>query len=198
MMDEGYIKFNCEWEKTDPLPKTMVEALNDWRNRLYKAGLIGVYPNGIGYGNVSARINHAKQQFVITGTQTGAIQQLDQTHYTLVTAYSLVDNWVRCQGPLKASSESMTHAVFYETDPSIQAVVHGHHKELWQRLLHQVPTTGENVPYGTPDMAEEVQRLFKETNLSEDKVMAMAGHEDGIVAFGKNEQEAAQLLLSLL
>jgi len=197
-MDEGYIKFHCAWEQTDPLSHEMIHELNDWRNRLYKAGLIGIYPNGIGYGNVSARVYNSQQQFVITGTQTGGIARLDHSYYTLVTAYSLEENRVHCQGPLRASSESMTHAVFYETDPSIQAVVHGHHKQLWQRFLHKVPTTGKNVPYGTPDMAKEVQRLFGETKLSEEKIMAMAGHEEGIVAFGKSQQEAAELLLSML
>ncbi len=196
MMDEGYIKFHCEWEQTDPLPHAKIDALTYWRNRLYSAGLIGMYPNGIGFGNVSCRDASPSGEFIITGTQTGSIPVLDASHYTMVTSYSLVDNFVRCKGPAKASSESMTHAVFYDSDPSIQAVVHVHHEALWHQLLYEVPTTGAHIPYGTPEMAEEVKRLFQETALNQKKIMAMAGHEEGIVTFGKNVEEAAQLILS--
>lgn len=197
-MDEGYIKFQCEWEKTSALPESQIREVNQWRNRLYDAGLIGIYDNGVGYGNVSVRVHSSLGQFIITGTQTGGIERLTAAHYTLVTYYSLDNNQVYCQGPIKASSESMTHAVFYESDTEINAVVHGHHKNLWQHLLHRAPTSRANVAYGTPEMAQEVKRLFQQTGLSNDKTMVMAGHEDGIVTFGKSVKEASQILLSHL
>ena len=46
-----------------------------------------------------------------------------------------------------------------------------------------------------PEMAEEVIRLFKETDVKEKKILAMAGHEEGVVSFGKNLKEAGQILL---
>ncbi len=46
------------------------------------------------------------------------------------------------------------------------------------------------VPYGTPEMAREVQRLFRETDVRARRIFAMAGHKDGIVAFGQDFREA--------
>ena len=44
-------------------------------------------------------------------------------------------------------------------------------------------------------MANEIARLFKEQNLSQHKIFAMAGHSEGIVSFGKNLAQAAEILL---
>ena len=52
------------------------------------------------------------------------------------------------------------------------------------------PATEPDVPYGTPEMAREVQRLFRETDVRNWKIFAMAGHRDGIVAFGHDFREA--------
>lgn len=39
--------------------------------------------------------------------------------------------------------------------------------------MHRVPTTGADIPYGTPQMANEIKRLVK--SLSQDKILVMAG-----------------------
>ena len=51
-----------------------------------------------------------------------------------------------------------------------------------------------DVPYGTPEMAREVQRLFRETDVRTRKIFAMAGHTDGIVAFGQDFRQALAML----
>ena len=102
-----------------------------------------------------------------------------------------------CEGPVKASSESLTHAILYKLSNEINAVIHTHHRDLWNHLLHQLPTTSKNISYGTPKMVFEVKRLFDETDLSKSQIFVMAGHKDGIVAFGKNLNEAVERLLSL-
>ena len=64
--------------------------------------------------------------------------------------------------------------------------------------MHKVPTSDNLVPYGTPEMAKEIKRLFEETSLSNEKIMVMGGHEEGIISFGKNLEEAANVLLEKL
>ena len=44
-------------------------------------------------------------------------------------------------------------------------------------------------------MAYEIMRLFKETDVPSRKILVMAGHEGGIVTFGKNLQEAFEVLM---
>jgi hypothetical protein len=62
----------------------------------------------------------------------------------------------------------------------------------------RLPTTNPNVPYGTPEMARETHRLFRSTALPDLQILAMGGHEDGIVVFGRTAEEAGQILLRSL
>jgi hypothetical protein len=66
---------------------------------------------------------------------------------------------------------------------------------LWGALLNQAPTSSKTVEYGTPEMAYEVTRLFKRTDVRSRKILVMAGHEGGIVAFGRDLQEAFAALM---
>jgi L-ribulose-5-phosphate 4-epimerase len=76
----------------------------------------------------------------------------------------------------------------------VRVVVHGHGRRLWRSLRERGSATGPNVPYGTPEMARDVQRLFRETDVRTWKIFAMAGHRDGIVAFGQDFRQALAAL----
>jgi ABC-type lipoprotein export system ATPase subunit len=39
-------------------------------------------------------------------------------------------------------------------------------------------------------MGREIMRLFRETEVASQKTIVMAGHEDGIITFGRTVQEA--------
>ena len=195
--DEGYIKFDIDWT---PGPAPDVAAaldLDRWRQPLFDAGLIGEYADlGIGYGNISKRCG-AAGQFLISGTQTGHLTATDERHYALVTNVDIDANSVRCSGPVKASSEAMTHAAIYALDERIAAVVHVHSKPLWEKYLGVLPTTAGEVPYGTPDMARELARLFAASDFGDTGVAVMAGHEEGLISFGPTLEAAARRMLSL-
>lgn len=195
-MDEGYIKFNCDWIKAGPIDSNLIQELNVWRDTLYKLGLIGVYNNGIGFGNLSFRIEN--NSFLISGSATGNLKKLNENHYSLVTDYDLLNNTLTCTGPIKASSESLSHAAIYEYSPRINAVIHIHSISLWEKLKNKVPTTSEKATYGTPEMAFEIKRLFKETLVTDEKIIVMGGHQEGIIAFGKTLEEAGKILLERL
>lgn len=190
-MDDGYIKFQLDWKKGAAPECSELDNLIHWRDRMFALGLIGYDAKyKLGFGNISVLAN-GQQQFIISGTQTGHLPNLQPNHFTKVTSYSIADNRLTCLGPVKASSESLTHAAIYEADPDIRAVIHIHHDEQWAAWLHNVPTTHEDVPYGTPEMADEIRRLFNETPRDQLKVIAMAGHHGGLIAFGKTLEEAA-------
>ena len=192
-MKDGVIKFDLRWQRASPPDD--IEALMHWRDKMRAAGLIGVYPDGIGYGNISVR---AGTCFVISGSGTGVHPEACAEHFTRVVAYDFRANALSCRGPVPASSESLTHAAVYEADPSASAVIHVHHRELWRALLHDIPTTAMNVAYGTPEMAYEVLRLFRDTHVADGKVFVLGGHRDGIVAFGESLEEAGTTLLHML
>lgn len=192
MIDEGVIKYNCNWVK-EQLSVIVSPDLKEWRDKMYELKLIGEYSDvNIGYGNISEKLG---DNFLISGTQTGKIYPIKNNHFTLVTQYDINKNCLTCKGEIKASSESLTHAAVYEADESIKAIIHIHNKAMWVKLLNQVPTTNKNVPYGTPNMALEIKRLFQETNVVHDKIIVMAGHDEGIIAFGKDLNEAGKVIL---
>ncbi len=192
-MDEGYIKFNCRWIEAGPVPGHKVDELNIWRDKLYEMGLIGVYDNGIGYGNISIRA--AGHTFIITGSATGALSRLNENHYVLVNDYDLLGNSLTCTGPVRASSESLSHAAIYECSAQANAVIHIHSQAMWDSLINKIPTTSEEVPFGTPEMADEIRRLFRDTGVAETKILVMGGHREGIISFGETLDEAGRVLL---
>lgn len=198
MIDEGYTKFVVDWTRAPPLALAAVADLIHWRRPLYAAGLIGLYEDiGIGFGNISVRTS-ANGQFIISGTQTGHLADLSNEHFALVTNFDLTANSVTCSGPIQASSESMTHATIYSLNASINAVVHIHSSEIWVRLSDSLPATDAEVAYGTPEMAEEFERLYCNTKFPTTGVAVMAGHEDGLISIGQSLQEAATRALALV
>lgn len=194
MIDKGYIKYHCEWIKTDAVSPASVMDLTCYRDALHQLNLIKEDSDGISVGNISQRTSPTSQ-FIISGTQTGNLPTVAARDYALVTAFDPTQNSVTCQGLSKASSESLTHGVIYSSHPAIGAIIHVHHSQLWKGLLKQVPATRAEVSYGTPEMAKETQRLFRESNLAQVKIFAMAGHEDGVVSFGENLQIAYRVLI---
>lgn len=197
MMDEGYIKFNAQWKKGDALPSPFLQPLIKTRQELYALGLIGAYDNGIGYGNISRRWNEAGQ-FVISGSATGNFKQLNEEHFTLVTQVNIERNTLWCEGPIIASSESMSHAVIYRECPWVNAVIHVHHLGMWKHLLHQVPTTDASATYGSPEMAYSIIDLLQNTDLPDKKIFVMEGHREGVFVFGEDMDDALDTIKGYL
>lgn len=158
------------------------DTLNTARTQLFDCGLVGAYPDGVGYGNLSVRT--AGGCFVVTGSGTGAQRVLRPDQYCLVERYSLADNRVWAMGCVDASSESMTHGALYDARPEIGCVMHVHSRGMFDHLLRQhAPATSPDIPYGTPAMAYAVQKLAQAQNKLP-ALFVMAGHDEGLVAFG--------------
>jgi len=165
--------------------------------------LIGQDPHrygGLGFGNVSIRLESGNAtSFIISGTQTGGMDRLFPEHYSSVKTFDPATNSVVAEGVVRPSSESLTHGSLYRLDRTIGAVIHAHSPEIWtQTDSIGIPVTRRDVYYGTPEMAEEVCRLFQNTPVSVLKIFAMGGHEDGIVAFGSNIEQAGRTLVRYL
>jgi ribulose-5-phosphate 4-epimerase/fuculose-1-phosphate aldolase len=195
-MDDGVIKFQLKWTEGPAPVFTEVKELIRWRDKMFALGLIGFdEQHGVGFGNISMLPAGQNKNFVISGTQTGHLPHLQAEHFTEVTDYDIAGNHLTCCGPVKASSESLTHAAIYEADPEIRAVIHIHHDQQWEHWLNSVPTTDATVPYGTPEMAAEIHRLLSE--MQQPEVIAMAGHQGGLIAFGKTLEAAAAPFLDI-
>ena len=204
---EGVIKFDLQFTPAEPVDIDSLQELNRWRSVLWKHKLIGQDPDryeGYGFGNVSQRIAPFDAEcrmrvFVISGTQTGELAKLDNSHYAIVSAWDTAHNQVIASGPVKPSSESLTHAMIYGLDNELRAVLHVHSPDIWKTAVAQgIPVTDASIEYGTPAMALEVRRLFTETNVRQSRIFSMGGHKDGIVSFGHTVEQAGQALLQAL
>ena len=194
---EGSVKFACHLTLAEiVIPDALFHPLNHWRNLLHEKGLIGAYPDGIGYGNISVRVP-GSGCFYISGTATGAIQVLEMIHFALVERSDSEHNALWCKGQINASAESMSHAAIYEAAPDSQAVVHIHNRQLWEKYKGVLPTTSEEIEYGTPAMAAEIRRMVATPELAEGRILVMGGHEEGIISFGNTVGEAARVVLQL-
>jgi L-ribulose-5-phosphate 4-epimerase len=185
MNETGAVKFQFETDGQPLASCPGFEELSAAGRELRRLGLLGVDENGIGFGNLSLR-DGTTDSFYITGSGTGSLPELELKDYAKVVGWDFDRNWLRFEGRVIASAESLTHAAIYAIESSVRVVVHGHHHLLWQGLLERGPVTRATVAYGTPEMAREVQRLFQETSVRADKIFAMAGHRHGIVAFGRD------------
>ena len=203
---EGVVKYRCDFTAAPALLFGELTELNAWRKLMVITGLIGQNPNrygGYGYGNISRRLDAEVRSdglhpFVITGTQTGGKADLTAEDYVTVNACYVAENRLVAEGPIKPSSEALTHGAVYALDSHILWVVHTHSPEIWRNAeALGVPMTA-NVPYGTPEMAEEVKRLYAESDLPKKRIFGMAGHEDGIVSYGHTAEEAGFTMLTYL
>ncbi len=207
MAQEGVIKFELWFIQTAPLPEEVLREINEWRRLLYLTQLIGRDPEryeGFGFGNISQRIAPFdappdERRFLITGSQTGGLPVLTGAQYALVRESHPEQNLIAAEGPILPSSESLTHGTLYALDDDLRFVMHVHSPELW-RPAHTLgrPVTRPDVTYGTPEMSDEVRRLFHETDVRQQRLFAMGGHEDGLVSFGRTAEEAGTMLLNYL
>ena len=187
-----YVKFSCERATARLTSFGALADLNAYRRKLLDLHLIGVDPNGIGFGNLSVR-DTATGNFYITGSATGNIPELTVADCAKVVAYDFEKNRVRYEGSVLPSSESLTHAAIYESDVTARAVIHCHDSKLWTAALNRVPTTSKDAEYGTPEMAHEILQLLRGTDAP--RIVVMAGHEGGILTFGVNLDEAFTVLM---
>jgi len=186
MIDEGYIKFNMNWEMGPAFRPDQVMDLMIYRDKLVMDGWIGYdEKEKVGFGNISQRWKNG-HQFVISGTQTGDITKIGSEHFSLVSKYHIARNSVNCVGPIRASSEAMSHAACYSLDRAIVAVIHIHDNALHEKWIDKLPTTDKLIKYGTVEMAYDIRRLYIEKKMFGKRIIIMGGHKGGIIAYGES------------
>jgi ribulose-5-phosphate 4-epimerase/fuculose-1-phosphate aldolase len=208
---DSVTRFALEHERRVLEPRLYAEtlaALAAWREVLARLRLLGRDPAryaGLGYGNVSARlgpfgdVGRGGRRLLISGTQTADVPDLTLDQVCVVERYDVAAGQVWSFGPIAPSSESLTHAAIYDIAPAARVVLHAHAPEIWRNARGLgVAVTREGIEEGTPAMALEVQRLYRESTLASTGLVAMTGHEDGVVAFGASADEAGGILVRAL
>jgi ribulose-5-phosphate 4-epimerase/fuculose-1-phosphate aldolase len=194
---EGYVKYTASHTETLAVAAgiPLWEEIDEARTWLYDCGLIGALPNGIGFGNVSVRVNNG--EFLVSGTATGHRRVLGPGGYCMVTAFDIDKNSVTTSGPVRASSESMSHGAVYRACPSARVVIHLHSRKIFDGMLRDKRScTPADAPYGTPEMARAVIACVKAREAPAGAIV-MTGHDEGVIAWGASVKEALDLVLGL-
>lgn len=194
---EGVIRFDAR-HRPAALPTAALDvlpALLAWRRTLRRLGVVGQEPgryDGYGFGNLSVRVGDG---FLVTASQTSGREELGPDGVALVSAWNVPENRLESLGAAGAlpSSESLTHAAVYGAVAEAGAVLHGHAPELWTRARELgLAVTEPAAEAGTVAMAEVVANLAERSELP--TVAALAGHEDGILAWGRDLDQAGRAL----
>lgn len=199
---EGVIRFRFD-HRREALPEelaALAAVLAGWRRRLVARGVVGRDParyGGFGFGNLSARVA-GRAGFLVTGSQTGRLPDLDLAGFALVESWDAAAHSLTSRGLARPSSESLTHAALYDASPAIGAVFHVHAPALWARRgTPDLPATPADVDYGTPAMATAAAEIVARAP-SPAGLLAMGGHEDGILAWGPTPEATGRALLAAL
>ncbi len=193
-MSEGVIKFNLEHKekKLSNISSSDFEELNSIRKKLFEQNMIGELPNGIGFGNISIRIKN--NSFLISGSGTGGKENLTLSDYALVEDFSIEKNTVISIGETPASSESLTHAALYLENYAINAVIHIHKKDMFDKFkINNLCCLPKEILYGTVDLAKALSDCGKNNS---NGIIATLGHEDGLYVWGVNLIDAYNILLN--
>lgn len=197
---EGVIKYRLRFHEAPPPAPALCADLIAWRWVLFRLGMIGQQPHrygGLGFGNLSRRVPGGAG-FVITGTQTGGRDTLTPADFSLVTETDALANAVAASGPVRPSSEALSHGAAYAVRRDIEFVFHCHHPLPWHEASRlDLPQTPATADYGTPAMARALERLLAPPAVLP-RLVVMAGHEDGLIAVGRTAAEAGGLLVDTL
>lgn len=203
VIDDGVIKYDrSNFTQCGPIDLVEYSDLERWRKKLYNLNLIGEYKDlGIGFGNVSTirDYSHFHQtlnpQFVITGTQTGKYPDLDGRFYTRVLDYDIDRLQISMMGQIEASSEALTHAAIYAHNNKIKAIFHIHSPLIWKGMIKDnADFTSKDIPYGTSEMALATIECVGKNDCG---YFCMHGHEDGVLIYAQNLDDAGKLTLLL-
>ncbi|MCP4193643.1 MAG: class II aldolase/adducin family protein [Planctomycetaceae bacterium] len=195
MIDEGYIKYSANRRDGDVEYTQDVRNLSMVRTTLFNEGLIGVYENGIGFGNVSYRID--EHSFVISGSATGGEMVLKPEQFAIVESFDLEKNSVNVVGKIDASSESMSHGAVYEAMPEVNTVIHVHSRKIFDYMLEKhYPKTPKEITFGTPELATSIKKVIL-GNKSPNGVLVTEGHDEGVIVYAVNLDIAYDLINAL-
>ncbi|WP_114418709.1 class II aldolase/adducin family protein [Marinospirillum perlucidum] len=197
---EGVIQYHYELlTPSQEPPAHLLEALNHWRRQMIKQGWLGQEPGryqGLGFGNISHRwpAHGQPAAFLISASQTGKLGQLPAEAWPRVLQALTENNQVVAEGWQPPSSESLSHAVIYQAAEEVEAVIHIHSPALWQAApALGCPCTDAALSYGTPALARAIAREITQPQ----GLVALLGHQDGLLSWGRNLEEAAESLYAL-
>jgi len=190
MEKHGGVKFDTKFiGKTVPVDPRL-EELKFWCGEFHRRNFAPPYGE-FSQGNLSFRLKEGENAFIITGSQVGWKDRLSDDKFVTVTGCDLSRGVVYAAGLRDPSSESMMHFAIYQRRPGIQAVFHGHSREVLSspgKLA--IRETREKRPYGSLELVESVLEI-----LDQETFVVLKKH--GFISMGGTMREAGELAIRI-
>jgi ribulose-5-phosphate 4-epimerase/fuculose-1-phosphate aldolase len=184
-MEEKYIgrKFKTELKKGEMIEDSRVYEIIQLGGKFKRMGLLPVEEGGYA-GNFSFRNDRG---FVITagGVDKG---KLTPRNFVQVLNCNMDTKKVFAEGEMQPSSETFTHYLIYREKKAVNAIIHVHDSLVLEHAKKLgVRSTPKHHPYGTPELAYEIEKT-----LGHDRYIAVKGH--GVLAAAKSLWEAGRII----
>jgi ribulose-5-phosphate 4-epimerase/fuculose-1-phosphate aldolase len=188
-MAEEYkgIKYQTTFLSKEAPQHPKISLLSTWCKIFDKRGLAPPYEGG-SYGNLSFR--DIGDSFIITASQSSLADSVSNDRFVLVESADKRMLYVR--GTRNGSSEAHLHMTIYKARKDVNAVFHGHCKEVSENAcMLGIPTTEKFAPYGTDELIKEVMKKLGSYDFIEMK-------DHGFISMGKSMTDAGLLALEYL
>ncbi len=184
------VKFKTEMVKKEVPNDPRIEALKYWARLFHHYGLAPPYEGG-SYGNLSFRLQRGEDPFIITGSKIGLKDKLSADCFAKVLSCNLKKGIVYAAGIKEPSSETLLHFAIYRERRDVNAVFHGHSKEILNSVSKlKIPETTKEEPYGTVELVQKVLEI-----LDGKFFLVMKNH--GFISLGRTIKEAGKLTFEM-
>ncbi len=182
----GGVKFKTEFLSATVPSDARLDELKRWCAEFHKRDFAPPYGE-FSQGNLSFRLQPGEDAFIITGSQVGWKDRLDNDKFVTVHGSNLKSGIVFVSGTREPSSESMLHFAIYQARKDIQAVFHGHSREILRCAERppDIPETQERQPYGSLELVRSVIDVLGNSDF-----VIIKKH--GFISLGKSMEEAGR------
>jgi len=184
-------KFKVKFVSHNIPSQPRLAELKHWCSEFQRLQLAPLCPGG-SYGNLSFRETEGSNNFIITASALALKTDLSDDCFVQVTDVNLNDQVVQAHGNKAPSSESLLHFMIYGQRKDINAIFHGHSKEILDSgNTLNIPATEQEKPYGSLALVDSALPLAHKHDF-----FILKNH--GFISLGKNMEEAGQNALSAL
>ncbi|OPY10633.1 MAG: L-ribulose-5-phosphate 4-epimerase [Syntrophaceae bacterium PtaB.Bin038] len=182
----GGVKFRTEFLSGAVPADDRLEELKSWCAEFHRRGFAPPYGE-FSQGNLSFRIRPDGDAFIITGSQVGWKDRLPDDRFVTVHGCDMERGIVSASGTRDPSSESMLHFAVYRARKDVQAVFHGHSREILRcaEPPSHIPETREAQPYGSLELVRGVLDV-----LGKEDFVILKRH--GFISLGRSMEEAGK------
>jgi L-fuculose-phosphate aldolase len=179
------VKFRTEFLHAAPPADVRIEELKTWCAEFHRRNFAPPYGE-FSQGNLSFRLRPGENAFVISGSQVGWKDSLTDEKFVTVHSCDLERGMVYASGTRDPSSESMFHFAIYRARKDVEAVFHGHSREILKCISKlNLPETREKAPYGSIELVRSVMDVLGDANF-------ILIRKHGFISLGATMKEAGE------